>query len=103
MEALTGIYPPELVNRFFDTITIQKGIPKILIDFSTAVLQIIFGLILLSLYHPFFIFFGLILLLMLLAIFRLTGKKGMKTSLKESKYKYKFFKHIVSPIEYRLY
>jgi len=88
METLTGIYPPELINRFFDTITIQKGIPKILIDFSTAVLQIVFGLILLSLYHPFFIFFGLILLLILLAIFRFTGKKGLKTSLKESKYKY---------------
>jgi len=88
LEALTGIYPPELVNRFFDTITLQKGIPKILIDFSTAILQIIFGLILLSLYHPFFIFFGLILLLMLILIFRFTGKKGLKTSLKESKYKY---------------
>jgi ABC-type bacteriocin/lantibiotic exporter with double-glycine peptidase domain len=88
LEALTGIYPPELVNRFFDTMTIQKGIPKILIDFSTAVLQIIFGLILLSLYHPFFIFFGLILLVMLLAIFMFTGKQGLKTSLKESKYKY---------------
>lgn len=88
LEALTGIYPPELVNRFFDTITLQKGIPKILIDFSTAILQIVFGLILLSLYHPFFIFFGLTLLLLLLAIFWFTGKKGMKTSLKESKYKY---------------
>ena len=88
LESLTGIYPPELVNRFFDTITLQKGIPKILIDFSTAILQIVFGLILLSLYHPFFIFFGLILLLLLLLIFSLTGKKGLKTSLKESKYKY---------------
>jgi len=88
LESLTGIYPPELVNRFFDTITIQKGIPKILIDFSTAVLQITFGLILLSLYHPFFIFFGLILLLILVAILWLTGRKGLNTSLKESKYKY---------------
>ena len=88
LEALTGIYPPELINRFFDTVTLQKGIPKILIDFSTAVLQIIFGLLLLSFYHPFFIFFGLLLLVMLLLIFRLTGKQGLKTSLKESKYKY---------------
>jgi len=88
LEALIGIYPPELVNRFFDTITIQKGIPKILIDFSTAILQILFGLILLSMYHPLFIFFGLLLIIILLAIFRLTGKKGLKTSLKESKYKY---------------
>ncbi|MEM6964858.1 MAG: ATP-binding cassette domain-containing protein [Bacteroidota bacterium] len=88
LESLTGIYPPELVNRFFDTITIQKGIPKILIDFSTAVLQIVFGLILLSLYHPFFVFFGLTLLVILISIFSFTGKRGLKTSLKESKYKY---------------
>lgn len=88
LEALTGIYPPELINRFFDTMTIQKGIPKILIDFSSAVLQIIFGLILLSLYHPFFVFFGLTLVFILLSIFQFTGRKGLKTSLKESKYKY---------------
>ena len=88
MERLTGIYPPELINRFFDTVTLQKGIPKILIDSSTAILQIVFGLILLSLYHPFFVFFGLVLLLILIAIFWVTGPKGMKTSLKESKYKY---------------
>ncbi len=88
LEALTRIYPPELINRFFDTVTLQKGIPKILIDFSTAILQIVFGLVLLSLYHPFFIFFGLILLSILFAIFQLTGKQGLKTSLVESRYKY---------------
>ena len=88
VENLTGIYPPELINRFFDTITLQKGIPKILIDSSTAILQILFGLILLSLYHPFFVFFGVILLLILIGIFWFTGPKGLKTSLQESKYKY---------------
>ncbi len=88
IEELSSLYPPEIVNRFFDTMTLQKGIPKILIDFSTAVLQIVFGLILLSLYHPFFVFFGFVLLAILLAIFQFTGKRGLKTSLKESKYKY---------------
>ncbi|MCB0675663.1 MAG: ABC transporter ATP-binding protein, partial [Saprospiraceae bacterium] len=88
MESLAREYPPELVNRFFDTLTLQKGLPKILMDFSTAFLQIIFGLILISFYHPFFVFFGLILLLVLAAIFRFTGPGGLKTSLQESKYKY---------------
>ena len=89
LENISVSYPPELVNRFFDTVTLQKGVPKILIDFSTAILQIFFGLILLSLYHPFFVFFGFMLILILLGIFRLTGKKGMFTSLEESTYKYK--------------
>lgn len=88
LDTLSGYYPPELVNRFFDTITLQKGVPKILMDFSTAVLQIVFGLILISFYHPFFVFFGFILILILLAIFWWTGPGGLQTSLKESKYKY---------------
>jgi ABC-type bacteriocin/lantibiotic exporter with double-glycine peptidase domain len=88
LDSLTRHYPPELVNRFFDTLTLQKGIPKILIDFSTALLQILFGLLLISFYHPFFIFFGIFLLTILALIFRYTSPNGLKTSLKESKYKY---------------
>ena len=82
-------YPPELANRFFDTLTIQKGTSKLLIDFSTAILQIIFGIILLSFYHPFFIVFGILLLALLYIIFKFSYNSGLSTSLKESKYKYK--------------
>ena len=89
MEALSGVYPPELVNRFFDVMTIQKGLPKILIDLSSASLQIFFGLLLISLYHPFFVFFGIVLITTLVLIFTFTGPKGMWSSIEESKYKYK--------------
>lgn len=89
LENLRQEYPPELVNRFFDTLTIQKGLPKILMDFSSAILQILFGLILISFYHSFFVFFGIILLFVLSVIFYFTGPAGLKTSLVESKYKYK--------------
>jgi len=81
-------YPPELANRFFDTLTVQKGLSKILIDFPAAILQILFGLILLSLYHPFFIIYGLLLLILVYVVFKFTAKKGLETSLKESKSKY---------------
>jgi ABC-type bacteriocin/lantibiotic exporter with double-glycine peptidase domain len=87
--ALYNTYPPELANRFFDTISIQKGTSKLLIDFSAALLQITFGLILLSLYHPFFIVFGIILFFLLYFIFKFSYNSGLNTSLKESKYKYK--------------
>lgn len=89
LEKILKDYPPELVNRFFDTLTLQKGVPKLLMDFSTAVLQIVFGLLLISFYHPFFVFFGLILMFILAIIIRITGPGGLKTSLSESKYKYK--------------
>lgn len=88
LDSVVRYYPPELVNRFFDTLTLQKGVPKILMDFSTAILQVAFGLILIAFYHPFFILFGLMLVAILLLIFRLTGPGGLATSLKESKYKY---------------
>jgi ABC-type bacteriocin/lantibiotic exporter with double-glycine peptidase domain len=88
LEGLTQKYPPELMNRFFDTLTLQKGIPKILIDFSSASLQILIGLLLISFYHPFFVFFSFILIVILFLIFRFTGPIGLKTSLMESKYKY---------------
>ena len=88
LESVYKYYVPELVNRFFDTLSVQKGLSKILIDFSTATLQILFGLILLSFYHPFFIAFGLVLILIVYIIFRLTGPQGLATSLNESKYKY---------------
>ncbi len=86
---LRNFYPPELANRFFDTLTIQKGLSKILIDVPTALLQIIFALILLSFYHPFFIIFGILLLLLIFIVFKFTAQKGLQTSLMESKMKYK--------------
>lgn len=85
---LKNSYPPELANRFFDTLTVQKGLSKILLDFPAAILQILFGLILLSLYHPFFIIYGLLLLVLVYIVFNFTAKKGLETSLGESKSKY---------------
>jgi ABC-type bacteriocin/lantibiotic exporter with double-glycine peptidase domain len=89
IESLFSNYAPELVNRFFDIMTIQKGLPKLLIDLSSGTIQILFGLLLLSLYHPFFVFFSIVLLLTLFVIFYFTGPKGLNTSIHESKYKYK--------------
>ena len=88
-DALYNSYPPELANRFFDTISIQKGTSKLLIDFSAALLQIAFGIILLSLYHPFFIIFGIMLFFLLYFIFKFSYNRGLETSMKESKFKYK--------------
>ena len=89
MEALRNEYPPEIANRFFDTLSIQKGLSKALIDIPSALLQIIFALILLSFYHPLFIVFGIVLLVTVYLVFQYTAKRGLKTSIEESKYKYK--------------
>ncbi|WP_420320584.1 peptidase domain-containing ABC transporter [Flagellimonas sp.] len=89
MHELRNYYPPELANRFFDTLTIQKGLSKILIDFPASFLQVAFGLLLLSFYHPFFILYGLLLVLLIYVVFKFTVQRGLQTSLDESKNKYK--------------
>jgi ABC-type bacteriocin/lantibiotic exporter with double-glycine peptidase domain len=81
-------YLPELVNRFFDTVSLQKGLAKLLLEIPTATIQILFGLILLSLYHPIFIFFGISLVIILYLILRYSGTRGLQTSIEESNYKY---------------
>jgi len=89
LEELQDYYAPELMNRFFEILSIQKNLSKIIIQFSTAILQIIFGLILLSFYHPFFILFSVLLVLIVAIIIKLTSKLAMDSSIKESKFKYK--------------
>jgi ATP-binding cassette, subfamily B, bacterial len=88
LKEIDGYYLPELVNRFFDTVSLQKGISKLLLDVPAATIQIIFGLILLSFYHPAFIVFGMMLLIVLYSILRITGNRGLETSIRESNYKY---------------
>lgn len=83
-------YLPELSNRFFDTMTIQKSIAKLLLTIPEAIIHILFGLILLSFYSPVFIVFGLLLIFLLGVILRFTGRRGLETSIEESNYKYRF-------------
>jgi ABC-type bacteriocin/lantibiotic exporter with double-glycine peptidase domain len=89
LESLRKEHLPELVNRFFDTLTLQKGLPKLLIEGSTASLQIVLSLLLLSFYHGAFVTFSMILLGFLTLFFYWAAPIGIQTSLKESKYKYR--------------
>ncbi|MCH2043387.1 MAG: ATP-binding cassette domain-containing protein [Saprospiraceae bacterium] len=89
LEEIKDQYAPELANRFFDTLSVQKGLPKILVDIPVASFQIIFGLVVLALYNAFFLIFGLVIITLLIGISALAAPKGLRTSIIESKYKYK--------------
>lgn len=89
LEALHSLDLSEMMNRFFETITIQKALAKLLTESTTALLQVLFGLLLLTFYHPYFTVFGISLLALLYLVFRFTGAKGLATSIQESKYKYR--------------
>jgi ABC-type bacteriocin/lantibiotic exporter with double-glycine peptidase domain len=88
IEKLDKYYLPELVNRYFDAPSLTKSLEKILLDVPAAIIQIVFGLILLSFYHPIFIGFGLFLIVILVIIVKYTSPQGLATSLKASDYKY---------------
>lgn len=88
LKSVDQYYLPEMVNRFFDTVSLQKGVSKLLLDIPTATIQILFGLILLSFYHPIFIVFSLLLVAIVFFILYYSGNRGLQTSLEESNYKY---------------
>lgn len=88
MDALSGEYTPELVNRFFDVMTIQKSLSKMLLDGLSALLVALVGLILLAVYHPIFILFDIVLFLFAGVVIFVLSYGGLQTSIKESKKKY---------------
>lgn len=88
LSATRKYYLPELVNRFFDTQNLQKGISKILLEIPTALIQILFGILLLSFYHPWFLVFGALVIICVIFIFRFTMESGIKSSIEESDKKY---------------
>jgi len=60
----------------------------LLVDIVAAAVQIFFSAILLSFYHPFFIAFGILVILFVVLMLWLYFKPGVDTSIEESEYKY---------------
>jgi putative ABC transport system ATP-binding protein len=75
---------PEMVNRFFDTLTIQKSSNKLLIAVTNVVLQTGVGMAVLAFYHPFLLILVLVLLLALLLVVFGFGWRGVRSSIAES-------------------
>lgn len=83
LENFSTHHGPELVNRFFEVVTIKKSLASLLLYGINLGLQLFFGLLLLVLYHPlFFIFDGFIILGILLIIF-IPYHKGLETAQEE--------------------
>lgn len=89
--ALSQEYAPELINRFFDVLTIQKTLSKLLLDGLSAVLQAGAGLVLLAFYDSTGALLGFDLFVILFSLFVLfvLGYGGLRTSIQESAQKYR--------------
>lgn len=85
---LDGHHAPELVNRFFDVVTVQKATAKLLLDGIALVVATIVGMAVLAFYHPFLLGFDLLLLAMMVFSIFVLGRSAIGTSIKESKAKY---------------
>jgi putative ABC transport system ATP-binding protein len=88
-DAYDGHRGTELVNRFFEVVTIQKGLALMLVDGLAVILQAIIGMTLLAFYHPLLLAFDIVLMVCIFLVIFLPSRKGTLTSIKESKAKYK--------------
>jgi len=84
------------IAHFFEVITLQKGIGKILLDFSFSVISIIFGLLLLPAYSNWFVIFSVLLGAVFYLIVTYYGKKAQDANLNTSTQKYQIFNSLSS-------
>jgi putative ABC transport system ATP-binding protein len=86
--AFSKVNRSDLINRFFETLHLQKIQAALLMDGLDLILQTLIGLLLLAFYHPYLLVYDLILIITLYFIIFKLGKGALETSLTESKKKY---------------
>jgi putative ABC transport system ATP-binding protein len=87
-EAFDGAHGPELLNRFFDVMTVQKSAALLVLDGIAIVLQTAVGMAVLAFYHPMLAGFDVVLLACLAFIVFVLGRGAVRTSIDESIAKY---------------
>lgn len=78
----------ELVNRYFDIMTVQKNMPYILTGGFALILQSIVGLVVVSFYHPALLTFNIVFVISAYCVWRLWGHRAIKSSIALSNSKY---------------
>lgn len=87
-DALEDQHAPELVNRFFDVVTVQKASAALLLDGFNIALTTAAGLLLLAFYHPALLALDLLLVAGIAGVLAL-GRGAVATSIEESRTKYR--------------
>ncbi len=78
----------EVVNRYFEIMTVQKNVPKLFIGGAALVLQTVVGFIVVSAYHPLFLVFNTVLAVLVLLVLRVWGPGAVRTVVALSQAKY---------------
>lgn len=79
------------ITHFFEVVTLQKGIGKILLDLSFSIISILFGLLILPAYSPWFVLFSIVLGTVFFLIVSYFGKKAQVANINTSTKKYLIF------------
>ncbi|MFO0760979.1 MAG: ABC transporter ATP-binding protein [Byssovorax sp.] len=87
-EAFDREHGPELVNRFFDVLSVQKGMAMLLLDGVGVALTTLAGMVILAFYHPVLLAFDVLLVIAIGALLFGLGRRALATSIEESKAKY---------------
>jgi ATP-binding cassette subfamily B protein len=86
--ALEGEYGPALVNRFFDVVSMQKSLSKLLLNGVEYALVALASLVLLTIYSSLFLLVGLLAVLFAPVLIWGLGRNGLTTSIEQSSTKY---------------
>jgi ABC-type bacteriocin/lantibiotic exporter with double-glycine peptidase domain len=78
-----------LFNRYFDVVYVQTAIPILFIGGFTTLLQIAVGFVLVSLYHPYFLGFTLVMIALIWVIWLAWGARALRTGIDLSHAKHK--------------
>lgn len=85
------LYVKEKLFYFFEIVTLQKGVSKLLLDFSFSLISILFGLILLPIYSVWFLVFSVMLSVVFCSVILYLGSKAQTANFEVSNQKYNLF------------
>lgn len=83
-----SLYLPELTNRFFDVVSLQKTAASLLLETLGYLLQTLIGMLLLAFYHPMLLALDLFLIAALYLVLFVMGKGGIPSAIEQSRAKY---------------
>ncbi|MEZ6073655.1 MAG: hypothetical protein R3C10_26095 [Pirellulales bacterium] len=87
--SLSGHYGPEVANRFFDVVTLQKIVALLLLDGVSITLGTAVGMAVLAFYHPWLLGFDILLLILVVGGIWVFGDGAIASGIDESRQKYR--------------
>lgn len=82
------VHGPELLNRFFEVITLQKTVASLVLDGIAIIVTTLVGMTVLAFYHPWLLGFDIAMIVVMVFTIFVLGSGGVRTSIQESAAKY---------------